>query len=467
MELRELAAALRSGWWFPALGLLLGCAIALGVGLLQAPLYSAQTQLFVSTTSAASSSDAYQGGQFSQERVASYAQLLQGEELAGAVVDQLQLDLSPTDVAREITASPVPETVLLDVTVTDPSPTRARDIAAAIGTQFGQLVSRLETPAGASTSPVRVTVVDAPEVPSTPAYPRTFRNVVLGAILGLVIGAACAVLRVRLDRTVRDADEAAALGNAPVIGMTLRDSALQRAHLYTRGAGTGTVEAYRQLGANLQYLDVDQPPRVIMISSAMPAEGKTTLAVNLALSLAEAGRQVVLVEADLRRPRVTRYLGMVGGVGLTNILSGSAELQDVQQSYGDGRLSVVGSGPPPPNPSQLLASSRMVSLIEDLRVKNDFVVIDAPPLLPVADATNLAVIVDGTVLAIRYGKTHKQQVRQAQATLQRVGAKTLGLVLNLVPPKAELASAYGTDVSYAADAVDFPPEKPGRHAPDA
>jgi len=179
---------------------------------------------------------------------------------------------------------------------------------------------------------------------------------------------------------------------------------------------------------------------------------ETTVAVNLAITLAEAGRQVVLVEGDLRRPRVTRYLGMVGGAGLTNILAGSAEVDDVLQQYGDGGLRVIAAGPTPPNPSELLASSHMFRLIDDLRGKNDFVLIDAPPLLPVADASGLAVMVDGVVLSVRYGSTRKEQLQQAATTLERVGAKTLGVILNIVPPRAELASAYGYGYGYGYDA---------------
>ncbi|GAB3365744.1 hypothetical protein GCM10027300_41540 [Modestobacter lapidis] len=239
---------------------------------------------------------------------------------------------------------------------------------------------------------------------------------------------------------------------APIVGVILRDEALQTQHTIDRDSQSRTAEAYRQLRTNLQFLNVDEPPKVIMISSAVPSEGKTTVAVNLALTLAETGRQVTLVEGDLRRPRVTRYLGMVGGAGLTNILAGSAELEDVLQPHGDGNLSVIAAGPTPPNPSELLASSHMFKLIDDLRGKNDFVLIDAPPLLPVADASGLAVMVDGVVLSIRYGSTRKEQLQQSRATLDRVGARTLGVILNIVPTKAEITSAYGYGYSYGYDA---------------
>ena len=241
-----------------------------------------------------------------------------------------------------------------------------------------------------------------------------------------------------------------------MIGVIVKDVTLESQHAIDRNSSKPIAEAYRQLRTNLQFVNVDDPPKVIMISSAVPSEGKTTVAVNLALILAEAGRSVTLVEGDLRRPRVTRYLGLVGGAGLTNILAGSAEVEDVLQAYGDGNLKVIAAGPTPPNPSELLASSHMARLVDQLRGGSDFVLVDAPPLLPVADASGLAAIVDGVVLSVRYGSTHKAQLRQTRATLDRVGARTLGIILNIVPPKAEVSSVYGYGYGYSYDAERAP-----------
>jgi capsular exopolysaccharide synthesis family protein len=451
VELREMLSAVRASWWLPVAGLVVGILAGFAGSVAQTPLYVTHTQLFVSTTDSTSTSDVFQGSQFSEQRVTSYAQLLTGDELAQRVIDRVGLDLTPGELAQEITATAVSDTVLIDITVTDPAPERAQQIAAALGSEFTTFAGELETTAAGGASPVKVTVTDSPELPSQPSEPRTGRNVVLGALVGLLTGAVLAVARVQLDQSVRDAEEAAVLAGAPVIGVVLRDDALQMSHAIERNSSSRTAEAYRQLRTNLQFLNVDEPPKVIMISSAVPSEGKTTVAVNLALTLAEAGRSVTLIEGDLRRPRATRYLGMVGGAGLTNILAGTAEVADVLQRYGDGELKVIAAGPTPPNPSELLASSHMFKLIDDLRGQNDFVLIDAPPLLPVADASGLAVIVDGVVLSVRYGSTRKEQLQQTRATLDRVGARTLGVILNIVPLKAEITSAYGYGYNYGYD----------------
>nr|WP_239520253.1 polysaccharide biosynthesis tyrosine autokinase [Blastococcus saxobsidens] len=446
--MREVLAALRAGWWLPLIGLVVGGAAALIVSLLQAPLYTSSTQLFVSTRDTASTSEAFQGSQFSQQRVTSYARLITGEELAQRVIDRLGLEVSPGELSARITATAMSNTVLIDVTVTDESPERTQRIADAVGAEFTEFAAELETPDGADVSPVKVTVTDGAEVASAPSSPQTTRNVALGLLVGLLVGAGLAILRVRMDRTVKDPDEVVQLTGVPVIGTVLRDDALEKRHVVDRNSTTRTAEDYRQLRTNLQFLNVDQPPKVIMVTSALPSEGKTTAVVNLGLALADAGRTVTIVEADLRKPKVTRYLGIVGGVGLTNVLAGTAEVEDVVQRYGPSGLSVIASGPTPPNPGELLASSNMHAFLEKLRSGNDFVLVDAPPLLPVADSTGLAVYMDGVLLSVRYGSTRKEQLQQAAVSLERVGAKTLGVILNIVPARAELASAYGYGYGY-------------------
>ncbi|MGY2066397.1 polysaccharide biosynthesis tyrosine autokinase [Blastococcus sp. SYSU DS0619] len=462
MELRDVLAALRATWWLPLIGLVAGGVIAFGVSLLQTPLYTSQTQLFVSTRDATSTSDVFQGSQFSQERVSSYARLIAGEEVAARVIDRLDLAVSPSTLSDRITATAVADTVLIDVEVTDDSPDLAAAIATTVGETFIDFVDELETPDGEQFSLVEVTVTDRPEVPDAPSSPNTSRNTALGLLVGLLIGAGLAILRARLDRSVKDPEETAELAGAPVIGSVLRDAALDKVHTIDRVGDGRTVEDYRQLRTNLQFLNVDQPPKVIMVSSAVPSEGKTTLVINLALALSDAGQRVTVVEADLRRPKVTRYLGLVGGVGLTNILAGSADVEDVAQRHREN-LSVIAAGPTPPNPGELLGSKQMSALLDKLRADNDFVLVDAPPLLPVADSTGLAVHMDGVVLSVRYGSTRKDQVQQAAATLERVGATLLGLVLNIVPPKAELASAYAYGYGYGYDADRAPGKH--RHAP--
>lgn len=453
MDLREALAALRAAWWMPLVGAALGAIIGLSLSAAQTPLYTSTTQLFVSTTGSTSTSDFIQGSQFSQERLASYARLITGPRLSTAVVDQLSLTRTPEELAEQIEATPVPETVLIDVTVADRSPEQAQRIASTVAEEFRSMVGEFESVGVGSAAPVQVIVAAPADLPTSPSSPEPIRNSAVALTLGLLAGAGAAIARARLDRSVKDADLAADLAAAPVIGTVAADKSVQQRSVIHSGSLTRTAEDYRRIRTNLQFLNVDRPPTVIMISSAVPNEGKSTLAANLALTLADAGRRVTLVEADLRRPRVTRYLGMVEGAGLTNVLAGTTGVDDVLQPHGDGRLMLLAAGPTPPNPGELLGSSHMSALLDELRTRSDFVLLDAPPLLPVADSSSLAVHTDGALLTVRYGRTRTDQLEQASRALERVGARTLGVVLNFVPPRADTAAAYGYGHEYQQEST--------------
>ncbi|MGY2078745.1 polysaccharide biosynthesis tyrosine autokinase [Modestobacter sp. SYSU DS0657] len=455
MELKDVLQALRAGWWLLVAGLLAGLCAAGLVTWQATPLYPSSTQLFVSTTGTDSTSTAYQGNLFSQQRVTSYVQLLTGTQLAARVVDQLGLDETPDALATSISATTIPDTVLLDVTVTRPSATEARDIAAALGQQFTSLVTELETPDGAASSTVKVTVTEAPEVAQSPASPQPLRNLALGGLVGLLLGAAAAVLRERMDNTVKTADDVQELTGVGLVGALLEDPNLHEHHVVTDDDGySETAEAYRQIRTNLQFLGVDEPARTIVVTSSLPGEGKTTIAVNLAVVLAQSGARVALIEADLRRPRVTRYLGMISGAGVSNVLAGTASYDELIQPYGNGNLTVLAAGPMPPNPSEMLGSQQMRALLDEARRHNDFVLIDAPPLLPVTDGAVLSVAADGAILVARHGVTTRAQLHQAATNLHRIEAKLLGVLLNRIPPKA--AEGYGYGYSYAYDASPDP-----------
>jgi capsular exopolysaccharide synthesis family protein len=182
----------------------------------------------------------------------------------------------------------------------------------------------------------------------------------------------------------------------------------------------------------------------------VPGEGKTTLAVNLAVALAEAGKHATLVDADLRRPRVTRHLGLVAGVGVTTVLTGAAALEEVIQPVGDGGLQVLAAGPRPPNPSELLSSEAMSELLEQLARTRDIVVIDAPPLLPVADTSALAGLVDGVLVCARWGSVDAEELQRSAAILDRLGAKLLGVVMTQVRGRSAVAYGYGGEPEPAA-----------------
>jgi capsular exopolysaccharide synthesis family protein len=179
-----------------------------------------------------------------------------------------------------------------------------------------------------------------------------------------------------------------------------------------------------------------------VITSASPSEGKTTTAINIALALAEAEQRVVLVDGDLRRPRVAKYLNTLGSVGMSNVLSGAAPLTEVLQTTKYPRLNVLASGPTPPNPSELLGSRTAGKMFDDLRAQFDYVIIDSAPLLAVTDGTVLAAHADGALIVARSGETKRDQLRHAIGILNDVGAAVLGGVLTMMPTRGSGVYSY-------------------------
>jgi receptor protein-tyrosine kinase len=454
VELKNLVQALRQGWWLMAVGLLVGAAAA-GVLTWQAtPTYTSRAQLFVSTTGTDDTSTAYQGNLFTQQRVGSYVQILTSERLSGRVVERLQLDESPAQLAASVVASAVPDTVLLDVAVTRTSATDARNIAQVLSEEFTQLVTELETPDGVDTSTVKVHVLEEPQVAAVPTSPQPTRNMLLGIVAGLILGGGAAILRERMDNTVKTPDDIESLTGVAVMGALTEDPIITEKGVISDADGySETAEAYRQIRTNLQFVDVDDPARTIVVTSSLPGEGKTTVAVNLAVVLAQSGARVALIEADLRRPRVTRYLGVISGAGLSNVLAGAARYEEVVQSIGEGHLSVLAAGPMPPYPSEMLGSKHMQALLQEIRETNDYVIIDAPPLLPVTDGAVLSKAADGALLVARHGTTTRAQLEQAVGALENIDAKLLGVVLNRIPPKAAEGYGYGYNYAYSAEAA--------------
>jgi capsular exopolysaccharide synthesis family protein len=456
MDLRDYVRILRARWFLIAACALTAIALAALYTWHATPQYASSTRLFVSTQSSTDDAQANQGGQFSLQRVKSYADLLTGQVIARKVVEELGLDESPKELASQISASSKLDTVILTVSVTDPDPKRAQKLADAVAKVFVSYVAELETPPGQDEATIKATVVDEATEPGSPVSPNPTRNIALGTILGLLIGAGVAVLRETLDTTIRSASELERLVPAPVIGTISFDPGAVSTPLIS-GLDTYAprAEAFRVLRTNLQYIDPDVERKVFVVTSALPGEGKSTTAVNLALALAEGGERVALVEGDLRRPKISQYLRLESAVGLTTVVIGKLTMADaIQQSSHEG-LDVLTSGSTPPNPAELLKSDAMRALIASLRSSYDIVLIDAPPLLPVTDGALLAAQADGALLVVRHGKTTSDQVTGAVRRLESVDALPVGVVFNMTPSKGGDAYGYGYGYGYAPDGTEI------------
>lgn len=442
MELGDYVRILRKRWLSVLVITLLGLAAAAAATLLATPQYQATTQLFVSTQSGDSGSDLLQGGNFAQARVQSYADIATSQTVLAPVISSLDLATTPSALARRVEAVAPSGTVLIDITVTDPSPERAAAIADAVTSSLTDVVGRLEQPLGGTTQPpVRISRTADAAVPSTPSSPHQVLNLAVGLLLGLGGGVVLVVLREVLDTRLRSEEDLAAL-SVPLLAGIPRDEAARGRPLAVVDDPHGPLaESYRHLRTNLQFTTASSGAKSVLVTSTLESEGKSTTAVNLALALADAGARVVLVDADLRRPALARYLGLEGGVGLTTVLVGRAHVDDVLQPWGTtSRLLVLPAGQVPPNPSELLGSEQMTKLVRELEGRFDIVVIDGAPLLPVTDSAVLAEVAGGVLLVVRSGSTRRPLVARALAALTAVDAKVLGVALTMLPTRG--ADAY-------------------------
>lgn len=446
MELQDYWRTVRRRWRLVLGSVLVVLAVAAVWTWSVTPTYASTTRIFVST-SQTDESTAYTGNLFATQRVASYADLVTSNQLAERVATELG-DTEPMDLREQVTASAVPETVLLEIEATDADPERARDIAQAYAEQLQLLVEELETPRGETTAVVKATLIDDAQVARSPVAPQPLRNLALAGVLGLLLGIGLAVARELLDTSVKGAEDVAEITSAPVLGNIFQDNDAKRAPSEVLFTATPWAEAFRVLRTNMQYVDIDNAQKVIVVTSALPGEGKSTTAVNLAVTLTQAGQKVALVECDLRRPLIADRLELDGAIGTTSVLIGKVSAEDVMQQYADTSLDVLVCGQVPPNPSELLQSQAMEMLLLDLRQRYDIVILDAPPLLPVTDAALLATRADGAVVVVSHGRTTRDQLSTAIERLDSVGAATLGVVVNQAPAKKS-ASGYGYGYGYA------------------
>lgn len=452
MEVSDYLAAVRRRWRVVVASVLLGVVAAVLVSWQTTPQYTATSQSFVTLGGDdADTSGLYQESQFTVQRVKSYTQLVSSPLVLQPVVDRLDLTESTSSLARRVSAKSPLNTVLIEVTATDADAATSARIADAVSLELARTIEELEAQRG-GTSAVRVSQTRPAVEPDAPTSPRPALNLALGLALGLAGGLALAVLRDRLDTTVRTRRDLDDLLHAPYLGGVGDDRALERGPLAGDHLLSTTGEQFRTLRTNLQFVDIDEPVTSLVLTSAGPGEGKTTTACNLAVTLARSGALVCLVDADLRRPSVARYLGLEGEVGLTDVVVGQVPLDDALIGWGGlTTLSVLPSGMRLPDPNSLLASERLGRTMAALVERFDVVVVDAPPLGPVTDAAILAQRTDGLVLVARHGRTRRAALTDVRRQLDHARARVLGSVLTFAPRRG--AEAYGyTPVEDAADA---------------
>ncbi|HSY16179.1 MAG TPA: polysaccharide biosynthesis tyrosine autokinase, partial [Jatrophihabitantaceae bacterium] len=415
MTLRAYLRVMRERWKLVAFFVVLSIGLAIVITALTPKEYEATAQVYVASSTTGDPLSVSEASLYLQSQVTTFAAIVTAPDVLSGIRTELNLSPSITDsdLKAKLTADAPAAQTLINIHATDKSADEAAAIANAASSAFVKAVEHYTTPPGSTAPSVQLFPTDPATAPSSPVSPVPVLNIAVGLFLGLLIGVSLAVVRDVLDNRIKDIEVLSKVTGLPAMGIVAEDKKTER-HVIATRAGTRNTRAenFRQLRANLQFASVDNHPRVIAVTSSIPGEGKTTIAINLASTLAEAGFSVCLVDADLRRPSIADALGLISPVGLTSVLIHQISLSEALQNAG-ANLYVLTSGPIPPNPSEVLASSYVRDVIRTLTEKVDFVVIDTAPLLPVADGTEIAALADGTLLVARFSVTTEIQVKRA------------------------------------------------------
>jgi len=399
------------------------------------PEYEASVEMLVSQGQVTSGNQApgesYQAILMSERLTKTFSKMITSRTLAERVIEKMELAMVPEDLQKKVDAKPEKDTQLMELTITDSNPVLAKNLANSYAEQFMKMTGEVIP----SSALISVKVVESAVVPLDPIKPKPMVNAILGFLVGLTASVGFAFLLEMLDVTVKEKEDIEELTGISVLGRIPREE-----HPFLVGNDSSIApEIYRSIRTNLQYLNFDQSIKTLIISSPNMGEGKTTISSNLAIVHAQAGYKVLLLECDLRRPMLSQVFNLSVGSGLSGILIGATKPESVIMGTGIVGLDVLPSGPTPPNPADLLSSERMDDLLESLSKKYDLVIIDCPPALAIADTAILASKSDAVLLVSSYGKTKKNEMVATKDTLNKVGARIIGFVIN----GAEMSGKYG------------------------
>jgi capsular exopolysaccharide synthesis family protein len=435
LELRWYLQVLRRWLWLIVGCTLLGATSAFLVSSWIPPVYRASTSLLVRVGGTAD--DGYTAILASEHLAATYQELLTRRPVIEAVAQTLGLD--PRQTEEKIQVDLIPQTSVIRLTVEDNDPRLAVEIANGVVAAF----MRIARDSGTVQSRDIVVVEPASmRMVEEPVRPRKLRNTALGAVVGALLAGGLVFLFEYLDDTIHTPDDASRMLGLDTLAAIGRLAKGEEELVGVTHPHSPVAEAFRILYTNIRFSSPDSPLRTILVTSPGVTEGKSITVANLAAAMAQAGLSVVVVDADLRHPRLHQLFGLdlhaeegVGdqrGWGLSGSLLAGCTDGRLHPTQIEG-LQVLPSGELPPNPAGLLGSRRMEELLDQLTHQVDVVLIDSPPVLPVADAALLAHRVDGVLLVLKASHTPRKAARQAVESLRQVGANLVGVVLNAVP----------------------------------
>lgn len=508
MELRDYLNVIRARRGVIILATIIVTAVSLAVSLLQAPVYQAESRVLISEKDAGAAIFGTVLPELSSQperALQTQVQLVEVRPVAEATIRDLGLEQKPDELLRAVTVSAIGQTNVISIRAQASSPEMASKIANTMAAKYvaasqdrkrasikeaadeveqrlgearteilelgrriqgsgrsDQLGAELQLLTGTYTTlaekleQLRINerleagsgVVVQPAVEAAdPVAPQPLRNMILGLIVGAAFGLGMAFLYEYLDNTIKSTEEAERVYGAPVLGTIPLDKierGAKRRLALVESPGSSTAESYRVLRNSVDFINFEHNLKTLLVTSAAPAEGKSTVAANLAAALAQAGKKVVLASVDFRRPTTDQFFDVNNMIGLSDVLLGTHSLKAALQRSTSDQLLVVTSGKMPPNPSELLGSDKMREVIESLEEWADWVIIDAPPVLAVADPAAVARWADGVLMVSKAGESLRDNARKATELLSKVGARTVGVIIwGLEEGKAGYGYGYG------------------------
>jgi len=446
LEIKEYLRILSRYWWVIVVLAVIGGAIGWATWQFGTREYQSTSTLFVATQNGTTVTEAYQNNLFSTDRANSYATLATSEQVAARAADQLKGSITPDELRSKITAVAAPKTVLFTVSVTDSDPAQAQTYANAVTDQLVGLIGELETSRRGGTPAAGAVVVDEANYPVKPVGMSLVIRVAVGAAGGVLLGILAAILVGALDRRVRGREPVADSTDAAVIGGLPADPSRSKVGVVDLDRDGLYAERLRELRTNLRFArlsDEPEPPKVIAVTSPASGEGRTTLAIDLAAALAEAGRSVVLVDGDFRGSALADRLPLDDAMkdsaaarGLSTTIAGESNIVEALISdvpLGHHRVSLLPTGPIPARPGELWANDRATELLDELGDTFDYVIVDTPPLGQYNDGALVAALSDGALLLARIRRTTSAKLRRGVQTLDAANAILIGTVATFEP----------------------------------
>lgn len=424
-------ATLRRQWL-----LILACAVLGAVGTFAysftlTPMYRSATSLYFTLNFGNSASDLAQGSTYTSNQMISFGMLATSPVVLDQVVEDLGLDLTSQDLASLVSVSTPRNSVVMEISVESSDPARAAAIANSVARHTKAIVEEYAPQQESGHSTVTVRTIQFAVPPNTQFAPNKRLNAAMGLLIGLFAGGLLAFARTALDSRVRNESALEIASGATFLGsLRRREQSVGKEAVVLQEPTSQAAEDYRKVRTNLRFATLSKHPLALVVSSAVPGEGKSTVSINLATALAESGQSVLLMDADLRRPQIANYAHMDGALGLTDVLVEETSLADAVAPLGSSGVDILPAGSLAPNPGELLSSPQMASIIQEGLTRYDVVILDSAPVLAVPDALALTQMCDGMMVVSRAGKTLKKDVQRALTSIRGAGGVVFGTVLN-------------------------------------